>query len=90
VRGHAHAGIGVARVELEGAEREPAASLVAALRDETRRGGGYLVVERAPAAWKPALDVWGPPPAGFDLMKGIKAAFDPRRLLAPGRFVGNL
>jgi glycolate oxidase FAD binding subunit len=90
MRGHAHAGIGVARVELEAAEREPAAMLVAALRDEARCSGGYLVVERAPAAWKPALDVWGPPPAGFHLMKGIKAAFDPRRLLAPGRFVGNL
>ena len=43
-----------------------------------------------PSAWKSEVDVWGPPPAGFDLMKGLKAAFDPRRLLSPGRFVGGL
>ena len=54
------------------------------------RGGGYLVIEAAPAAWKPALDVWGPPQAGFHLMKRVKAAFDPRGCFATGRFVGGL
>ena len=90
VRAHAHAGIGIARLELAGVERERLAEVVAELRDDARRTGGYLFVERAPAEWKTAIDVWGPRPAGFELMQGVKAAFDPRRLLSPGRFVGGI
>jgi glycolate oxidase FAD binding subunit len=87
---HAHAGVGVARVRLDGSDPERLPGLVASLRGAAVRAGGSLVVEVAPAAWKPALDVWGPPGPGFPLMKGVKAAFDPRGLLAPGRFVGGL
>jgi glycolate oxidase FAD binding subunit len=87
---HAHAGLGVARLRLEALEREPVREIVDRLRSDARASGGYLVVESAPAAWKRDVDVWGPPPAGFDLMKGVKAAFDPLRLLSPGRFVGGL
>jgi len=87
---HAHAGVGVARVRLDGSDLERLPELVASLRGAAVRAGGSLVVEAAPAAWKPALDVWGPPGPGFPLMKGVKAAFDPRGLLAPGRFVGGL
>jgi glycolate oxidase FAD binding subunit len=52
--------------------------------------GGSVVVERAPAAEKASLDVWGPPPAGFALMRGLKASLDPRGILNPGRFVGDI
>jgi len=87
---HAHVGVGVARVRLDSPDLERLPELVTSLRAAAVRGGGSLVVEAAPAAWKPALDVWGPPGAGFPLMKGVKAAFDPRGILAPGRFVGGL
>jgi glycolate oxidase FAD binding subunit len=87
---HAHAGVGVARIRLEAAEREPVREVVGRLRSDACTSGGYLFVEDAPAAWKSDVDVWGAPPAGLDLMKGVKAAFDPRRLLSPGRFVGGL
>jgi glycolate dehydrogenase FAD-binding subunit len=87
---HAHAGVGVARLRLEAVEHEPAREVVGRLRGDARASGGYLAVESAPAAWKGDVDVWGPPPAGFDLMKGVKAAFDPLRLLSPGRFVGGV
>ncbi len=87
---HAHAGVGVARLRLEAREREPVREVMSRLRSDARASGGYLVVESAPAAWKRDVDVWGPPPAGFDLMRGVKAAFDPLRLLSPGRFVGGL
>ena len=90
VRAHAHAGVGVARVRLEEPDPERLPGLVAALRESAVHGGGYLVVEAAPTAWKAALDVWGPPGAGFDLMKGVKAVFDPHGLFARGRFVGGL
>jgi glycolate oxidase FAD binding subunit len=90
VAAHAHAGVGVARLRLGAAEREAVREVVRRLRADACEEGGYLVVEAAPAAWKADVDVWGPPPAGFDLMKGVKHAFDPRRLLSPGRFVGGL
>jgi glycolate oxidase FAD binding subunit len=87
---HAHAGVGVARLRLEAAKRERVREVVGGLRNDACASGGYLVVDSAPSAWKSEVDVWGPPPAGFDLMKGLKAAFDPRRLLSPGRFVGGV
>jgi len=52
--------------------------------------GGSVVVERAPAAEKASLDVWGQPPAGFALMQGLKASLDPGGILNPGRFVGGI
>jgi glycolate dehydrogenase FAD-binding subunit len=90
VHAQAHAGIGVARLRLEGARRRELAPLLLELRDGARRVGGYLVVESAPPAWKESLDVWGPPGPDFALMKGVKAAFDPQRRLSPGRLVGRL
>jgi glycolate oxidase FAD binding subunit len=51
---------------------------------------GHIVVLRAPAALKRKLDVWGPPPASFPLMKSIKDALDPKGCLNPGRFVGGI
>jgi glycolate oxidase FAD binding subunit len=90
VAAHAHAGIGVAHLRLDEPDPERLTGLVAALRQAAARGGGYLVVEAAPTGWKNALDVWGPPRPGFALMRSVKAAFDPRGLLAPGRFVGGI
>ncbi len=90
VRAHAHAGIGVARVRLDEPDFERLPGVVAALREAAIRARGYLIVEAAPTAWKSALDVWGPPGAGFDLMKGVKTVFDPRGLFSPRRFVGGL
>jgi glycolate oxidase FAD binding subunit len=49
-----------------------------------------VVLEAAPRHWKAEVDVFGEPPGGFSLMKGIKSKLDPRGILAPGRFVGRL
>ncbi len=51
VAAHAHAGVGVARVRLDEPDPERLPGLVAALREAAVRGGGYLVVEAAPAHW---------------------------------------
>ena len=90
VRAHAHGGLGVARLRLDEVDPQRFEPVFANLRQTARRGGGYLILEHAQAPWKRSLDVWGPPPAGHHLMKAIKAAFDPHRRLAPGRFVGGL
>ncbi len=44
----------------------------------------------APPRLRARLDAWGPAPASFAAMRAIKAQFDPRGTLAPGRFVGGL
>jgi glycolate oxidase FAD binding subunit len=52
--------------------------------------GGYVVVEAAPPAVKQNVDVWGPPPSAFALLKALKRKFDPEGILNPGRFIGGL
>jgi glycolate oxidase FAD binding subunit len=49
-----------------------------------------FLAERAPAAGPAPCDVFGPPPSSIALMRSVKARFDPRRVLAPGRFVGGI
>jgi glycolate oxidase FAD binding subunit len=84
----AHAASGVVRVAVP--EVCAVAALVAALRPGLEARGGSLVVERAPPEVKAQVDVWGDPGQGVALMRGVKAAFDPRGLFAPGRFVAGI
>ena len=82
----AQPGVGVVHVRPLPGTAEP---VVNRLR-EALGPGGSVVVERAPTAEKASLNVWGPPPAGFALMRGLKASLDPRGVLNPGRFVGEI
>jgi glycolate dehydrogenase FAD-binding subunit len=65
------------------------ARCVELLRDRAEEWGGDVVVLRAPADVRAAVDSWGPVPA-LALMRRIKTEFDPERRLAPGRFVGGI
>lgn len=47
------------------------------------------VVLTAPASIRSQLDLWGPVP-GLDLMRRVKAQFDPAGRFAAGRFVGGI
>jgi glycolate oxidase FAD binding subunit len=49
-----------------------------------------VVVAAAPVALKQAVDIWGPPPPGFPIMRALKQALDPHAILNPGRFVGGI
>jgi glycolate oxidase FAD binding subunit len=51
---------------------------------------GYLVVESAPPAFKAHIDCWGDLGPQTEVMTGLKRAFDPRRVLNPGRFIDHL
>jgi glycolate dehydrogenase FAD-binding subunit len=52
--------------------------------------GGYAVIESAPPTVKSLLEVWGPTPSSFALLKALKQRFDPNDILSPGRFIGGL
>ena len=51
---------------------------------------GTIVVERCPAELKRGIEVWGIDGADAGLMREMKASFDPRGTLNPGRFVGGI
>jgi glycolate oxidase FAD binding subunit len=88
VRGSA--GTGVLYAGLPGAtEPALAARIVADLRAVAARAGGHAIVLTAPPAIRDAVDLWGPVD-GLDLMRRVKAQFDPDARFAPGRFVGGI
>jgi glycolate oxidase FAD binding subunit len=82
--------LGLGFVAGEAGDAAAAASAI----EETRRliagSGGTVVVHEAPPAVRALLDVWGPPPSAWPIMRAVKQRLDPDRLLAPGRFVGGL
>ena len=79
-------GAGVAEVRLVGSQ---AASALRSLRAAAGEDG-QVIVASAPPEIKAALDVWGPPPTGFPIMRALKEALDPNGVLNPGRFVGGI
>lgn len=84
----AFAGVGTVRVatRADAANAADFAELVSLAKEQ----GGQAVMEAAPPRLKEGLDVWGPPPPALPIMRELKRRFDPRSLLNPGRFVGNL
>lgn len=52
--------------------------------------GGRLVVNRCPDELKAKADVWGAPGDDFETMRKLKAAWDPKSTLAPGRGLGGI
>jgi glycolate oxidase FAD binding subunit len=51
---------------------------------------GHAVLFAAPSQLKEGIDVWGPPPATYSLMRKIKQQFDPDSLLNAGRFAAGI
>ncbi len=90
----AHAGSGIVRAcYLVGPETPPAevlASGLEGLRREAEAAEGSLVLQEAPPAFKKLVDVWGKAGEAFDVMRRLKADFDPRGLSNPGRFLGGI
>jgi glycolate oxidase FAD binding subunit len=56
----------------------------------TAQAGGRVVIERCALDLKRRVSVWGPPSADWPLMRRMKEVFDPKGILAPGRFVGGM
>jgi glycolate oxidase FAD binding subunit len=84
-RWRAHIGHGTVYARISGTE-EPLVGVVDAVRALAQAEQGSLVVQSAPAEIVRSLDVWGAVTA-VDLMRRVKASFDPNNTLNPGRFV---
>ncbi len=87
-RWRGHAGHGLIFARLSG-EETALARAVDELRHVASAGEGSLVVLDAPVALARKVDVWGSIPA-FEIMRRLKARFDPNYTLNPGRFVGGI
>jgi glycolate oxidase FAD binding subunit len=57
------------------------------VRAASESAGGSLVLMAASDDVRSRLGAWGTPPATLELMQRLKTAFDPHRVLNPGRFV---
>ncbi len=83
------AALGLSWLRLEGAAPDDAVARVEALRE--RLAPSRAVVLDAPEAVRERLDPWGPvDPARLELMRRVKARFDPAGILNPGVYVGGL
>lgn len=87
-RWQAHAGHGIVYARLRGGSAA-LGELVGELRALALARRGSLVVSDAPPEIARAVDVWGPIGA-LDVMRRLKARFDPHATLNPGRFVGGI
>jgi len=64
-------------------EREP--DDIRELRGIAEGASGAVVLEKAPVELKRAIGTWGTPRAPADIGRRLRALFDPRGVLAPGR-----
>lgn len=88
VRGSAGTGVLYAGVPAA-VQPDRVARIVEELRGAAHEVGGHAVVLTAPPRVRDRVDLWGPV-EGLELMRRVKARFDPDARLAPGRFVGGI
>jgi glycolate oxidase FAD binding subunit len=58
-----------------------------AAREALTALGGFLVVMDVPDTVRGTVDVWGPMPSELTWMRRIRAAFDAKAIVNPGRFI---
>ena len=80
------AALGVHTLRLTGGSAEARADVVSEVRCQALQRGGSVLLRRRPDEVAAHVDVLGPPPSAVDLLRRIKAQFDPAGRCAPGRF----
>jgi len=82
-------GAGIIRMAFDGDARS-AVDQIKRLRASAAAADGSLVIERAPVEVRREVDAWGDAGSTAGLMRAIKARFDPKGLLNPGKFVSGI
>lgn len=82
-------GTGIIRLAFD-ADDGSAVDQIKRLRASAIVANGALAIEKAPAEVRRAADAWGDVGSTAELMRSIKARFDPQSLLNPGKFVLGL
>jgi glycolate oxidase FAD binding subunit len=82
--------VGAGCLRLEGPDGEALLAAVEELRRNLEARGGSFIVLRCPVEIKSKFDVWGSAGDSLPLMRSIKAQFDPKGVLNPGRFIGGI
>lgn len=65
-------------------------SIIDELIIEISNHDAYPILEKIPIELKDYYDVFGKKPDSFFIMQRLKNKFDPKKILNPGRFLGNL
>ena len=78
---------GLGRIYLENVED---IKILQKLRSDCEKHRGFLTILDAPIALKKQIDPWGYSGNALEIMKQIKAKFDPNNILSPGRFIGGI
>jgi glycolate oxidase FAD binding subunit len=82
-------GIGVVIIRLDLGSR-PTSDRLAEIQAILLALAGSTTILAAPPEMKRGIDVWGSLPDGFEVMRALRAEFDPGRTINPGRFAGFL
>jgi len=83
-----HAGSGIVYAAFN--QEENLAARINHLRWRVNEMSGFLTVEKAPRSLKMVVDVWDSAGKSIGIMRKIRDAFDPRRILNRSRFLGGL
>ena len=81
---------GVLQVVVSPVDAHDAGGIVRRTRDGLAALGASCVVEHAPPAAGPELDVWGDIGPAIEPMRRLKRELDPGGILNPGRYVGGI
>ena len=82
--------VGVGLLRLEGPNCSALLAAIQELRQHLAQSWGSFSILRCPAEIKSKIDVWGSAGDALQLMRNIKAQFDPTATLNPGRFIGGI
>jgi len=82
-------GTGIIRMAFD-ADEASVFDRIRRLRAEAAAAGGTMVIEKASAELRRELDAWGDIGSTAELMRSIKARFDPQSILNPGKFISGI
>ena len=63
---------------------------IRSMRTAVHSLGGSLIIERAPLNIKESIDVWNYAGESLEVMRRLKAQYDPNGILNPNRFIGGI